>query len=1328
MSKFSVKKPYTVVVAIVIVLLLGFISFTNMTTDLLPSMDLPYIVVVTAYPGASPEKVERDVTDPLEASLATTNNLEEIRSVSNENYSMIILQFAEDTNMDATMVDLNTTLNQVKGGFDDMVQMPIMMRINPDMMPVMMMTVSAEGMDAKALSDVLEQDLLKELEKVDGVATIGTNGVLTDQVRITISEKKIDEFNDRMTDSLDRTFSSAEAKLNQAQNKLVSSEKKVNGSLATLREKKEFVVSSLDQLNAIFDDQLQELNSQKQDVLDTKTYYESALQLLDQKIDILTKTQTQLTQSLQTWQTIKASTTDLRTSLVSLTAAMEGFDQQIASIRESSMSDAEKEAAIAAITQSDAYQQTTSALTGIDETLKPMGISRNDLLQIDERIQSVKDSLNATDTDLETAKQERNSTQKTYDELKPNMDAALSMIDSYIQTVENERAKQSLQLSEPLKQILSGENQLTTALQKIRSGKKQINSAKSQLSSSKKQAYKQADLSKMITAELVSNLLTAQNFSMPLGSLEGTDGKERIIKVTDTFQSLEELENLALMDLDMDGLETIYLKDVVDIELVSQNEGSYALVNGEPGIILSVSKQSTASTATVCEKLHRAIETLEQDHAGVNIDILMDQGMYIGIVVDSVIQNLLLGGILAVIILFLFLKDIKPTVIIACSIPISLMFALVLMYFTDITLNIISLAGLALGVGMLVDNSIVVIENIYRLRSEGYSPIEASVQGAKEVAGAIIASTLTTVSVFLPIVFATGLARQLFVDMGLTIGYSLIASLIVALTLVPMMASKLLVKPQQQKKNLLDGVLNRYGVWLSKALRHKAVVLLSAFALLVVSGVLAYRSGTSLIPDMESNQMSVSITLPKDSTDDLKTVTRIVMERMEGIEEIETVGAIVSDGSSSSMSLLQGTTSSDSLSLYVVLKTDSKRSNRAIAEDILERTQDVPAEIVCETSGMNMSSYLSSGIGITVEGDDLDDLKQTVTELAAILETVEGVQEIDTGLDEDNQEIRVVVDKNKAISYGLTTAQVYMALFEDMSNETKAGSIRIGQSDVPMVIIDETKEVLTQDALADYRLEGTKDGKKVKVKLSDIADIEMAQSLDSISHTSQQRMMTVSAQIKDGYNIGLVSRELQQKLAGYSPVEGVTYAFDGENEMINETLFELVKMIALAIVFIYLIMVAQFQSLLSPLIVMFTIPLAFTGGFLALWLCGMDISIISMLGFLVLSGIVVNNGIVFVDYTNQLCATGIDCKDALVQAGKTRMRPILMTALTTILGLSTMALGMGMGAEMLQSMGVVTIGGLIYSTLMTLFIVPCMYDLLAGKRKTASNDETIKQQ
>ena len=455
--------------------------------------------------------------------------------------------------------------------------------------------------------------------------------------------------------------------------------------------------------------------------------------------------------------------------------------------------------------------------------------------------------------------------------------------------------------------------------------------------------------------------------------------------------------------------------------------------------------------------------------------------------------------------------------------------------------------------------------------------------------------------------------------------------------------------------------------------------------------------------------------------DDLQKISDDFVKIVGKIDDVEGVGAMNGSGTMIGMS---SSGSSNSMSVYIVLKEDMKHSNKEIAKMIKDDTSSLNCDISVNESTMDMGSMVGSGINIQIKGDNLDKLQDISKDMVDILKNTDGAIDIKSSLDNSEVEQRVSVNKDEAMKYGLTVAQVYQQISEKLKSETTSTTITSNSNDLAVVIKNNTSETTIKD-LKLLEIKGTKNNKDAKVKLNKIATITNATTPASINHKNQTRYMTVSASVDEDHNIGLISRDIQSKIDDYNTPNGYEVELTGENETINSTMKDLVLMILLAIVFIYLIMVAQFQSLLSPFIVMFTIPLAFTGGLLGLLVTRQILSVTSMLGFLILAGIVVNNGIVFVDYVNQLRLDGVDKRTALLETGRARIRPILMTAMTTILAMSTMALGVGMGSELSQGLSIVTIGGLLYATLLTLFIVPILYDIFHRRemKKIIIDDE-----
>jgi len=850
------------------------------------------------------------------------------------------------------------------------------------------------------------------------------------------------------------------------------------------------------------------------------------------------------------------------------------------------------------------------------------------------------------------------------------------------------------------------------------------------LAEAKKDAYAQADMNEILTVDTIKGLLTAQNFAMPAGYVT-EDGVDYLVRVGDKPETVDELKALPLMDMHMEGVPVITLGDVADVFYTDNSAEIYTNVDGSPGVMLTMQKQTGYSTGVVSDLLEERFEKLMTQNEGLTIIPLMDQGIFIDLVMDSIISNVLFGGALAILILILFLRDLRPTFVIACSIPISLVTAIVCMYFSGVTLNVISLSGLALGIGMLVDNSIVVIENIYRLRSEGYSMREAAMEGAREVAGAIMASTLTTICVFLPIVFTEGITRQLFVDMGLTIAYSLLASLVIALTVVPAMSSKMLTKTKSRKEGkLFTGLVNFYEKVLKLSLRVKPLVYVLVVLLLVISIAAAFTNGTAFMSDMDSTQLTVNVQLDEEATlQETGVLTDKVVEAILEIEDVQNVGAMSSTSSTSMLSGQSG--SSNATTIYVLAKEDKTMTNEEIADIIKEKTAGLDAEITVEASSMDMSAMGGSGISIQVQGRDLDGLRAVAGDVASIIETVEGTAAVNDGLGESDEELRIIINREKAANYGLTVAQVFTQISARLAEASSATTLVAADKDYNVYISDDKNTQLTRELVKDLKVNGTdENGKAVKVALSDIAEFESALSLQSINRSDQVRYVSVSAAIAEGYNVGLVSADVEEALKDYPVPEGYKLVFSGENEMIVDAMEQVMLMLVLALVFMYLIMVAQFQSLLSPFIIMFTVPLAFTGGFMGLFISNSEVSVIAMIGFVMLAGIIVNNGIVIIDYMNQLREGGMEKKEAIITAGRTRLRPVLMTALTTILALCTMVFSNDMGAEMAKPMAVVTIGGLLYGTLLTLVVIPCIYDNFAdiGRKRKQKKEVEVEAQ
>lgn len=1273
-TKFSVKRAYTVIVGIVLVLILGAVAYTKMTVDLLPDLELPYAVIITTYPGASPEAVENGVTKPIEQAVATIDNIEGLQSVSSENYSMVVLEFGSDTNMDTATIDMREKLDQVSGFFDDSVGSPMILKLNPDMLPVMIAAVNKEGLNQVELSEFVDKTIQPSLESLEGVASVTGMGLVEESVQVIVRRDKVKTVNKKVRKALDDKFADAEKALQEGKDKINSGKSQLaSGQLTAGRE---FAKAEAELNNARYDlekneesakEALAKLEEQEKELAAQKTQVEQAVKALNEL--------------LTSYQTLSGQKTQLEAA-----AAMMPEDAAMAG----------------------QLQAVEAAMQTMEEKLAEQTDQEGNPLTFD--------TLPAYITSLQTSLTQIKAGQKEIAKGKKQLNQGLKKITSGKEKVQDGYVELKEKQSET-------QNDMTKAQIELSQGEQELERQETNLEEAKDAAYDGADMKGILTSDMIKGILTAQNFEYPAGYVT-EDDVDYLVRVGEKFEDLDQLSDFVLLDLGMDDVDPIKLSDVADVVMVTNEDEIYSRVGKNPGVILSIAKQNEYSTKEVADRILERFDELSRDE-GAEFVQLMNQGVYIDLVSSSVIRNLLSGAMLAILILLFFLKDIRPTGIIAVSIPVSVIFAVVLMYFSHITLNVISLSGLALGVGMLVDNSIVVIENIYRLRKEGYSVKEASIQGAGQMVGAITASTLTTVCVFLPIVFTTGLTRQIFTDMGLTIAYSLLASLVVAITFVPMVASRTFDRVSEKENHLMNRISSWYAGILPGVLRHKGIVLLLAFVLFAASAALSISKGFSFFPSMDSPQMTMTMTMQEGTKtlEETKEMSDQVIDRVLEIPDVKTIGAMTGGEGLSLIGFGSGDTI-DTVSYYLECQEDKTHTNEEIAKLIEEKTADLDCEITVQASTMDMSAIMTEGVSIQVKGKDLDTLRELAEQIGKKLTEVKGLEEISDGLEKSVAEYRVIVDKSKAASYGLTVAQVYQGIQGKVADAAKATTLSTPSKDYSVYVKDDQSEDVTMDDVSNLKLDGKKGEEEVQVKVKKIAQVMDAESLSSINRIDQTRYIAVSAKVKEGYVTTAVSAEVKKLLDAFPLPSGYEIEFNGENETVMEALKQVVLMLVLALAFMYLIMVAQFQSLKSPFIIMFTVPLAFTGGFAALYLTDKDVSIIAMVGMVMLSGIIVNNGIVFVDSVNQLREEGMEMEAAIVMTGRNRLRPIVMTALTTILGLSTLAMGIGMGADMAQPMALVTIGGLIYGTLLTLLVVPCIYEIFHRPRRGTKEEKT----
>lgn len=1367
MEKFSVKKPFTILVMVVAIIILGFVSLSGMTTDLLPKMSLPYLLVITTYPGASPEKVESSVSEPVESALGSISGVKNVYSMSYENYGIVELEFADGTDMDSAMVKVSSALDSVKSALPEECGSPNIMEISMDMMASVYLAASYDGKDIQETSRFVEDALIPYLERQEGVTSISDIGIVENSISVDLNQDKIDVLNEKILAKTNDAFADAVDQLNDAKKQLLESEQKLADSTQELVDGQKDIDdgrTKLDDAQKELDEQKEKLEDAKDSLEDQKKDTENKLATASQALDQLNALQTDLLTLQAQEASLKATITQIEKSLEEqgkttndIPNVVAGLDQMSTVLTSSLVNLTEQDSTYVNTVLAASNPTMSLSVLGIDKTtwdaLTPEG--RKELLQktaagyqtqkellsgYDDYVSSlnslqvektgVQAAVSAAEAELKKSGVSYTDIEKAKIEAAAGFGAASAQISSGQSALNSAQTtldsnKESLDSAQD--QITEGWDSIADAKKQLADGWDQYNTSLENFEAQKAEALRNANADQLVNMQTLSQLIYAQNFAMPAGYLDDAEDNSWLLKVGSNYESVDELSNIVLTNIEDIG--DVRLCDVADITVIDNADDSYARLNGQSAVVLSVFKSSTAGTNEVSKNIAAAISELEEQYPGLSVLTLMDQGDYITMIINGVLQSMIVGAALAILILALFLKDVKPTIVVAVSIPLSVLTALILMYFTGISLNMMSLSGLALGIGMLVDNSIVVIENIYRLRSKGVGAARAAVQGTKQVAGAIIASTLTTVCVFLPMVFTAGTVRELMMPISLTIIFTLAASLLIAMTVVPAAGSTLLRNSKEKKHPFFDKVQDIYGKMLAFCLKVKVVPLAIAIGLLVYSIWAVMRMGIVMIPDMTSNQIEISVQMPED-TDKEECYKRAdqVLDAMTTIDGIGDVGAMAG-GDTTLVASSSGMSDStyDQFTFLVLTENENagKEEVNRICREIEERTADIDCELTISTGMSEMSTMMGSGLSVKVYGDDLDTLTKITQDICDLAATIPGYENISNGQEEPDQVIRLVLDKDAAMRKGLTVAQIFSELNGKLTESTDAATVTIDGEDMKIVVKD-GREPLTRENLLDYNFEiqTTDDNGNTVTEdhpLSEFATLELEDGVQSINRENQSRYMTVTATVAEGSNATLLSRELQPLIDAYELPDGYTIDTAGESDTVNQMVFQMSKVLLLGLALIYLVMVAQFQSLLSPFIVLFTVPLAFTGGLIGLLLMNEPLSVMGMMGFVVLLGTVVNNGIVFVDYANQLRMGGLERREALIATGKTRMRPILMTALTTILAMVSLLFGDDLSSQMSKGMAIVVAGGLAYATLMTLFIIPVMYDILF-KRKPLQVD------
>jgi len=1028
----SIRRPVTVLMCVLIVLVLGFVSLTKLPLDLMPNIEYPIAVVITSYSGVGPQEIESIVSRSIESAISTVSNIKTIQSQSSEGTSIVIAEFNSGTDMDFATLEMREKIDLIKGMLPDGVSNPLIMKLDLNMMPVISLGITSAGTDEAELKTFIEDKIVPRLERLDGVASVSVAGGKTREIKVEADPEKLAGYG---------------------------------------------------------------------------------------------------------------------TSLHSIIAALQ-----------------------------------------------------------------------------------------------------------------------------------------------------------------------------------------SENLNLPGGVVEYGD-KDLLVRSTGEFESIEQLKNIPIT-LPTGGI--VYIRDIAEVSDGYKKTSSYSRMNGESAITLSVQKQTDANTVNVVNLVKDEVKKLKAEYSDLDINLIFDQGEFIEFSLSSVANNAIIGGILAIIILFVFLKNIRSTFVVATAIPISIIATFVLIYFSGTTLNIVSLGGLALGVGMLVDNAIVVIENIFRYRTEGYGRIEAAIHGTQEVSAAIVASTLTTIGVFAPIAFSQGLASELFKEMALTVTFSLAASLVVALTFIPMLSSRLLkvsvpaenekednkksVKRTQKFLSKWDDALSAIDTFYRRVLKwvlgHRKATVLIVAAVFILSLVMIPFIGFEFIPAVDQGMFTVSIKLPEGTQLDVTNETAAEVEKiLLSMPELEIMSMSVGGGDLMSTGT-GGSSNTASASVTLVDLDKRSRSTSEVVDDIRRQVAHISGAEITVTES-NLSSFAGSPVAINISGPDLDMLAEIADRVVQIVEGVEGTRQVRSSIAVGRPEAQIYVNRDKAAFYGLGSAQVASVVRTAVEGSV-ATTYKVGgeEVDIRVQIPEEKRKTLEQ-----LRSITIPSPTGALVPLGDIAEIRVEQGPVTITREGQERYVSVTAQIF-GRDVGSVNRDIFRELGSLSLPSNYSIEMGGEQELITDAFSSLTQALLLAVLLVYMIMAAQFESFLHPFVIMFSVPLAFSGAALGLFITGRSFSVPAFIGVIMLAGIVVNNAIVLVDYINTLRKRGMDRYEAIVKAGPTRLRPILMTTLTTILGLIPLALGIGEGAEIQAPLATVVIGGLTTSTVLTLVIVPVLYTLfddIVAKRRTRRN-------
>lgn len=1032
-SKIAVKRPVTMIMALMAVIILGFVSLVKMPQALMPDMEYPYAIAMITYAGAGPEEVEQMVTEPMEGALASVEGVKEIMSISAENMAVAMVEFDMDTDINYATLDMREKLSTAQMSMPDDASSPTIMKLNMDSMPVMQLFVSSD-MDLAQLGDFVDENISSRFERISGVAQVSTMGATQTEIHIQFDQDKL-----------------------------------------------------------------------------------------------------------------------------------QGYG---------------------------------------------------------------------------------------------------------------------------------------------------------------------------LTMDTVSQILSAENISYPSGSI--TNGNTDItVKTYGEFQSANDIKEIPLT---LGDGSIITIADVAQIEESQSDVDSITRMDGQQAVGLYISKSSGANIVDLSDDIQAEMQSLLEKYGDqINIEIGYDQSEFVRQSIGSVADTAVQGAILAVLVIFLFLRNFRSTLVIGISIPASVLATFCVMKLLDMSLNLLTLGSLTLAIGMLVDNSVVVLENIFRRNQMGLGAEQAAIEGSREVGLAVMASTLTSIVVYLPIAMSGGLAGMMFQDFSFTIIAALLCSLVIAVTVVPMLCSKLLDSSLSQDyvrigkffyrykiinlfTKFIDWMIEGYGRLMSGALKRRKRVIFLFIVIFAASVSLVNMVGWELIPEMDEGSFSVTVNMPEGTSVDEQDAYMQPLEEYALSEIPEVDHVTISIGESSGISSLM----SSGNSISVVLKDDRTRGTKEIMKEMKEHFSDLAGADVSfdMTSSLSTSSISSADLTLEVTGADADMVASDTAELAEQLKELDCISEIETDVEEGAPEVKVILNRSTASHYGLTTYQVASALKSAISGSTSTElrvdgeniDINLSLSDKYASSVEDMKGISIKSAMGD-------------VPIGQIATIEYDNAPTSITRSNQEMQNSIDITFKDGISSRSASAEVVDVADSFMFNDGVSYAEGGIQQQRMEVFGDLALALVVSLALVYIVLAAQFESFVLAIMVMMSIPFAMTGAFLALFLTGTSLSMPSFIGLIMLVGIVVNNAILLVEFINQnKKIMGRD--EAITQAGQVRMRPILMTTLTTIIGMVPMAMGIGDGMEMMAPMGISIIGGLVASTIITLFLVPILYaivdDMETKSRKRRGAKKKVK--